>query len=183
MKKLIETIVTIDPGYSGAIVIYSKDDFQILKNDNRRTFTQIFETLKQIKSNYENIMVFIEKVGMFKADSNEDGKRFNINKMVIHYNNFLNALDVLKIPYLKVSAQKWQRYLNLYKKGEDKKERKNRYKAYSQGIFKNIEVTTINQDALCLVCFAKRLIEYDRSFIDEFGNNIDQLKEIDYVQN
>ena len=109
MKKLIETIVTIDPGYSGAIVIYSKDDFQILKNDNRRTFTQIYETLKQIKSNYENIMVFIEKVGMFKADSNDDGKRFNINKMVIHYNNFLNALDVLKIPYLKVSAQKWQR--------------------------------------------------------------------------
>ena len=181
MKKLIETFVTVDPGLSGAIVIYTKDDIQIM--DNRKTFSEIIEKFREIKVKYKNIIICIEKVGIWKSDLTDNpGKVFGTQKLTLNYNNYLNAFSALQLPFIKVSSKKWRGYLNLYVKGEDYKQRKMRNKKFAQDKFKSIKVTTQNQDALCLLYFIKKLHEYDRGYIEEFGVNINRLAPLDYVK-
>ena len=174
MNYNIQTYVTIDPGYSGKIIIYS--DRMIVQVKMPRTFLEIISIFRKIKNKYPNTLVGIEAVQMMPSDINSPGKAFNIQKMVINYKEFINSLDAVKLPYLKISPRKWQGYLNLTVKGEDKKQRKSRFKNYAYFRFPNLQVTNANQDALCILMFLFKIAKEDPVYIAENGVNIDLLE-------
>ena len=173
MKHLVKTYIGIDPGYSGAIAVFYNNEIKTIQNP--RTFPEILKIFREIKSTMPNILIGIEKVGMNPMDMKEGGKAFGIQKMVINYNDFVNALDALQLPYIPIAAQKWQRGLKLYIKGEGKKERKDRYRYFAAENFPMLKVTRRNQDAICIMRYLYELVYYGNSDIMEKTRNYDRL--------
>lgn len=173
MKHLVKTFVAIDPGYSGTIAVFHDNKIEIINNP--RTFPEIIDIFRRIKTTMPNVYIGIEKVGMNPADLNEPGKAFGIQKMVINFNDFLNAFDALQLPYIKIPPKKWQYGLKLYVKGEDKKQRKDRYKKYAIDNFQMIKVTRKNQDTLCILRYLYQLVHYGNPDIAKHTVNYDRL--------
>ncbi len=148
-----DVIIGIDPGLSnGGIAIYSPNrKTETLKM--ARTTKELWELLFPYSK--EKTFVILEKVNSFRDDTDIPGKRFGIEKLVLNYEAIKNVLELLDIPYLLVHPASWQKELFLVKKGEDKLERKKRFKTVAQGKFKETKVTLWNADALLLVLLGK----------------------------
>ena len=148
-----DVIIGIDPGLSnGGIAIYSP---------NRKTET--FKMVKTVKELWELLFpyskektfVVLEKVNSFRDDTDTPGKRFGIEKLVNNFEAIKNVLELLDLPYLLVHPVSWQKELFLTQKGEDKLDRKRRFKSVAGSKFKDTKVTLWNADALLLVLLAK----------------------------
>lgn len=158
----IHKVIAIDPGLSGAVAIFSNDGPNIVTH-NMPDDKDLFELLQ---ANKENSFCFIEKVSSFVSDDDQKGKKFGIQKMLANYEKLVYTLKISGIPYIEVHPATWQGYLNLRVKGEDKRNRKLRYKKFAESHYP-VKVTLKNADALCLVEFGRRKLAFDQKWVRE----------------
>lgn len=144
-----DVIIGIDPGASGGIAVWRPNAVPVTVKIPK-SINEIVKYLEYWKE-VGNVLVFLEKVQMFRSD--DQGKQFRINAMLAGYERLKNALEVAGIPFVPVHPMSWQSYLKLRKKGEFKKVRKERYKSVAQEWFPEVKVTLWNCDALLLVAF------------------------------
>jgi predicted nuclease with RNAse H fold len=166
---VIETVIGIDPGASGGIAVWTPNT--ITKTVKMpKNILEMCEYLKYIQGIHKNPLAFLEKVQMFHSDSSSDnyGKQFGIGKLLEQAKEVKDALKILGIPYISVHPMTWQSYLHLRRKDDkSKQKRKNRYKEAAQNMFQDCKVTLWNSDALLLVEFGRRKINYDLNWIKE----------------
>ena len=187
MKKY-STILGIDPGVSGGLAVYSIYKQTIFAgkmptykidtakktargNFKKRTLTDVpilQDRLKDYKQE-GNVICFIEKVQSHKSDTDENpGKRFQIDKMLANYESIKACLSLFDIDYVEVHPLSWQSYLNLKKlKGEQPKDRKNRYKEVAQQWFPTVKVNKAVADALIMCRFGFMKLNHDRDWVEQ----------------
>lgn len=177
MKELnIDCIIGIDPGASGGLAMWTPNsDVKIAKMPkDLMDLRAYFEYAKEIA---KNPIVFVEKVQMRPDDilpaSSPDehkanmGKAYRIQKMLEGFQKLKTIIEFADIPYIQVHPMSWQSYLHLRKKGEDKKDRKNRYKAAASEYYPKIKATLWNSDALLLLHFGRTKKQNDSQWILE----------------
>jgi len=167
-----QTLITIDPGASGGIAVFTRNGVQAVKMP--KSVAEMNDYFQYINNTYENVVVFIEKVQAYISDDAEPGKKFAINKMLANYQQILTVVKLCGFRYVEVYPISWQTTMGLKIKGEDetKTERKNRYKDFAQNIFPELKVTLQTSDALCLIQFALLKIENDMGWIRERLQNV-----------
>jgi hypothetical protein len=161
-----DTILGIDAGLSnGGIAIYRKGT-PVKAIRMPKSFDDICEVLRYYKSISSNPIAFIEQVQLYKEDN--FGKQFGIMKMLNNLKECQNACSGLGIPFIKVFPITWQTYLGLRRPDDkDKHDRKDRYKEAAQGYFKEIKVTLWNADALLLIVFGLKKIQFEPGWVIE----------------
>jgi hypothetical protein len=172
------TIVTIDPGASGGIAVFSNGRIQAVAMPS--DVNEMNSYFQYLNSTYEDIFVFIEKVQAYGKDDDEPGKKFAINKMLANYQQVLTVVKLCGFRFVEVYPVSWQTSLGLKmpkSEGEETKtQRKNRYKEYAQNCFPELKVNLKTSDALCLVQFALVKIQNDIGWIRERIQNETQSK-------
>lgn len=162
----MRTIVTIDPGASGGIVIYHEGKATAVKMP--KDVYDMENYFRHIRETYSDVIVFVEKVQAFGDDDDEPGKKFAINKMLANYQQLLTIIKLASFDLVEVYPVTWQSVLGFKKiKGETKTDRKRRYKEVAQDLFPEVKVNLNISDALCLVHFAKIKYKYDISWIEQ----------------
>lgn len=159
-----ETVVGIDAGANGAIVIWNAQQHEIIRME--KSLTGISHIMERIKTKPYPVCI-IEKVQMRPSDLQVAGKAFGIQKMIKNYTELVASLHHYHIPYIEVYPATWQSYLRLSRKSfETKGERKNRYKAVAQKLVaKEYKVSLWNADALLIAEFGRRKMEFDYSWL------------------
>lgn len=163
-KSKIDSIIGIDPGLSGAISTYRNNQTESINMP--RTIQELNEQFKQLRSESEHPICFLEKVQLFDTDNNR-GKQFRIQKMLQQFRDLENCLILNNIPYIEVHPIKWQNKLNLRIKGEEKPERKKRYKEIAQTYHPEIKVTLKKCDSLLILRFGRVMLSNDINWINE----------------
>lgn len=148
----IETFIGIDPGQGGGIASYSeRSGLKVVKMPDDQAMIDYFKYLKETS---RNPMVFVERVSAFGSDTDvQDGKRFRIDVMLANFAKLKILLLQAGLPYVQVSPAVWQKTLNLRLAGEEKKERKERYKRAASKYFPQLKATLWNADAVCILQF------------------------------
>lgn len=161
----IDVIIGIDPGKSGGIAIYvnSSKTMKVVKMPD--TTKKLSDYLNHVKETYGTALCFIEKVSSWTTDKNEGGKSFGIEKMMANYTQLKTVLTLCEIPFVQVHSRTWQGTLNLIKKGESKKDRKNRYKLAASTHYPNLKATLWNADAVCVMHFGRIKLSNDVNWV------------------
>lgn len=153
----IDLICGIDPGSAGGLAIWRPNCKTEVKKMPKELMDlrDYFEYLKTI---CESPVIFLEKVQLHHGDMGADvpGKAFNIQKMLQGFEKLKVIIEVCEIPFILVHPMSWMSYLNLRKKGEDKKDRKNRFKAAAGAYYPEIKTTLWNSDALLIMHFGRK---------------------------
>lgn len=142
----MKTILGIDPGQSGAMVLLNEmGKIQTITN-MPQTPMDILETIESMNPD----VCYIEDVG-----HGMPGQSSKATATFARHNGHIEmALLALKIPTIKVIPSKWQKSFTLTsKKGESKTSHKNRIKAWSQRMFPSVKVTLKNSDALAIAYY------------------------------
>lgn len=142
----MKTILGIDPGKTGALVLLNQHgEIQILVK-MPETPMDILETIEAMSPD----VCYIEDVGQGMP-----GQSSKATATFARHNGHLEmALLALKVPTIKVTPAKWQKALSLLsKKGEEKRSHKNRIKAWSQQRYPDAKVTLANADALAIATY------------------------------
>lgn len=165
------TIIAIDAGANGGIAIHRTDNpVQVIKMPRE------LKTLQSILDDYnDDAVVFVEKIGFRPDDIHGQsglGKAFRIQRMIANYEQLKATIILSGIPFVEVHPLKWQSTLHLAKKGEEKAERKRRYKELAQELFPYIKVTLWNADALLILQFAHHIITCDKKWLKNKMQNI-----------
>lgn len=166
----IDCIIGIDPGAGGGIAVKKNDDpVKVYKMPkDLRDLTTLFQHYKEIS---EHPIVFIEKVQLRPDDVNSAdaganfGKAIRIQQMMQNFQKLKDLVEFADIPYVQVHPMSWQSFLKLRKKGEERQDRKNRYKRFAQDIFPEVRSTLWNADALLLVQFGRKKKAIDQNWI------------------
>lgn len=137
------TILGIDPGQSGALVLLNE-------SGKIQTMINMPETPMDILQSIEEMdpdICYLEDVGQGMPGQSSSATA----KFARHNGHLEMALLALRIPTIKVTPGKWQKSLSLLsKKGEEKKDHKNRIKAFSQRTYPEAKVTLKNADAIAI---------------------------------
>lgn len=140
------TILGIDPGQSGAMVLINENgQIQIMVN-MPDTPMDILETIEAMSPS----VCYLEDVGHGLPGQSSSATA----KFARHNGHLEMALLALKIPTVKILPNKWQKTLGLSSKKnkegkkEEKRDHKNRIKAWAQLTFPTAKVTLHNADAL-----------------------------------
>ena len=168
MKNLsINCIIAIDPGASnGGICVYRPNE-QTKCVRMPRDLRDLSDFIKYYKSITKPI-VFVEKLNVRVDDAEENrGKLFRIQKMLANFEQIKTILALLDIPFVLVHPMKWQNTLKLRKAGsnEEKSERKARYKRVAQDLYKGVNVTLWNADALLIMHFGRYVLQNEIDWI------------------
>lgn len=148
----MSTILGIDPGNNGGIAILDGYSAKVYKMP--QTFTEIYNTLKEIKAVYHDIRCCLEDVGQGMP-----GQSSKATATFARHNGHLEmALYALEIPSEKVKPSKWEKFFSNTigtSKGKTKTEWKNMLKSEAQRRYPNINVTLWAADALLIADYAK----------------------------
>ncbi len=162
--KKVDLIISIDPGLSGAISTYRN---KITESINMpRSIQELNDFFKDLMLKWKHPICFLEKVQLFDTDNNL-GKQFRIQKMLQQFRDLENALILNKIPYIEIHPAKWQTKLNLKIKGEEKPQRKKRYKELAQKFHPELKSTLKNCDSLLILRFGRIMLSNDINWINE----------------
>lgn len=139
-------ILGIDPGQSGAMVLINEDCKIQMMVKMPDTPMDILETIESMNPD----ICYLEDVGQGMPGQSSKATA----KFARHNGHLEMALLALKIPTVKILPSKWQKSLSLLsRKGEEKRDHKNRIKAWSQGMFPEAKVTLTNSDALAIAYY------------------------------
>lgn len=142
----MKTILGIDPGQSGALVLIDETGQIKTVCSMPETPMDIFETIGSMNPD----ICYLEDVGQGMPGQSSKATA----KFARHNGHLEMALLALRISTIKILPSKWQKALGLLtKKGESKTSHKNRIKAWSQRTFPQIKVTLKNADALAIAYF------------------------------
>lgn len=151
-------VIAIDPGASGGIAVYYND------------FTSAYKMPKDIGElpaflehwrEIANPVVFVEKLSVRPDDISVNsgganmGKLYRIQKMMANYEALKAVITFSHLDMVQVHPLTWQSGLKIRKAGEDKPERKKRYKEIAQVRYPSIKVTMANCDALLILDYAR----------------------------
>lgn len=155
------TIIGIDPGTSGGIAVYSEDGMETFNMPD--TFTDIFDLLRQIRSDHEELPGFGEVVAVLEdVGKGIPGQSSKATATFARHNGHLEmALYALGIKSIKVTPQKWQKhYSNTVgsSKGKTKTEWKNILKNEAKRRYPELKITLNTADAVLIA-------EYGRSVL------------------
>lgn len=158
MELKIDTIIGIDPGANGGIAIYRNGEVKTIKMPKNVTdLKELLEYYKEIG----NAIVFIEKLSVrpddiaVTDDKANMGKLFRIQKMIANFEQLKTTIAVTETPYVQVHPMKWQNALKLRIKGEEKADRKKRYKDVASTLYGGVKITMWNADALLIMHFGR----------------------------
>lgn len=160
--------IAIDPGRSaGGIVLDKNGVVTVYKMPDSLERFNLF--LQENITEPENTLCFIEKLSMWRSDNNQPGMQFQIQKMLAHFEQLKAALSFNKIETIQITAQSWQKGLNLVLKGakEEKPARKKRYKECAQVWYPSFKVSLWNSDALLIHRFMRVKMQTDQRWIFE----------------
>lgn len=126
---------------------------------------QYFQHIKDISV---NPIIFLEKVQL-RADDIKDnpGKAFRIQNMLMDFQRLKDYIEIVGIPYVLVHPMSWQATLKLRKQGEEKKDRKNRYKSVAEYYYPNVKATLWNADAILIMHSGRVKLEYDPTWVKQ----------------
>lgn len=167
-----KTIIAIDPGASGGIAVYSKG--KAVTHKMPKGVAALNQLIQSVQKDYENIIVFIEKVQAYAAGKGDDapGKKFGINKMLKNYSELITVITLNGLPYIEAYPVSWQSTLGLSMRrpkhiefSKWKTHRKNTYKAFAQERYPYLKVILSDADALCILEFAKEKLINDAGWV------------------
>lgn len=152
-------VIGIDPGAAGGIAVWTEGNltkvYKMPKN-----ITDLRQLIQHFKAIHTTI-VFMEKVQLRPDDMITPGKAFRIQSMLRSYQKLKDMVEVEDVPLIEVHPMTWQSYLNLRIKREEKKDRKNRYKAAAQNYYPECNVTLWSADALLVMHFGRKKLSFD----------------------
>ena len=171
MNRLdFDCICGIDPGSNGGIAVWRPNQpLQTIKMP--KDLSELRGYLQYIKEITKSPIVFLEKVQL-RADDVKDnpGKAFRIQQLLMAFQRLKDYIEVENIPYVQVHPVTWQSFLKLRKKGEEKKERKDRYKMAAGHYYPNVKPTLWNADALLIMHFGRLKCKNDPDWVSENVN-------------
>lgn len=156
----VRTIIGIDPGASGGIAVWQNG--KIATDKMPKDITELVSILDFYKQS--NPIIFLEKVQVRPDDASIEngkvnmGKIYRIQKMLANFESLKTAISLSGIPFCLVHPMKWQARLCLRVQGEERTERKKRYKEVAQKLYPYAKVTMQTCDAVLLVEFGKAML-------------------------
>lgn len=159
----INVVIGIDPGHNGGIAIYIPGE-QIKTIKMPKDIRDLRDLLQYYADTY-NPIIFLEKVSIRQDDINMTGenrkaamgKLFRIQNMMANYEHLKAIIESCEIPYIMVHPMKWMNTLNLRIKGEEKTERKKRFKEVASNMY-HINATMWSADAILIMTFGRRVL-------------------------
>lgn len=145
-------ILGIDPGKGGGLCFrHSKGNWIV---NMPETTEKMYGFANDMKRDYGNYVVFIEKVQMWLSDqdSENQGKAFRVAKMLANYEQLLTVLKIVGVPIIEVYPRTWQKTL-VEKYGCKPKtftNPKNAWKLFAVEKYNNPKITLKTGDACCI---------------------------------
>ena len=166
IEQKYDCVIGIDPGSNGGIAVWKSEDPKIETITMPKNIADLRIYLQHIKSIRKNPIVFIEKVQLRSDDVNQyPGKAFRIQQLLMAFQQLKDYIAIEGIPYVQVHPITWQAYLKLRKAKEEKKDRKNRYKAAAGHYYPTVKPTLWNADAILIMHFGRLKIQNDPNWV------------------
>lgn len=170
MEIKIDCIIAIDAGAQGGIAVFRPNEpVQVVKMP--KDYQDVMAYINYYKE-ISNPIVFLEKLNVrpddVKADENGNvnmGKLYRIQKMMANFEALKVMIEVCDVPFVLVHPMKWQSVLKLRIKGEEKADRKKRYKDVAQSLYPATKATMWNCDALLIMHFARKVLANDLEWV------------------
>lgn len=142
-------IIGIDPGKNGGISVYTCDENRIIESVKMpETMQELYSMLYSYKY---NSVCYLERVQGIPG--NGAAGMFNFGRGFGHLEM---ALLALKIPYVEVTPQKWQKALQLGHKGtKTATQWKNKLKERAEQLYPGVKVTLSVADSLLIVEYGR----------------------------
>ena len=160
----VDCIIAIDPGASnGGICVFRSKRIPecVHMPKDLRDLRDYIAYYKE----FTNPIVFVEKLNVRVDDAEENrGKLFRIQKMLANFEQIKTVLTLLDVPFVLVHPMKWQNTLKLRSK-EEKSKRKARYKRVAQNLYRCVDVTLWNADALLIMHFGRYVLQNDMDWV------------------
>lgn len=171
-----DKIIGIDTGIGGGFAISWRSNVGTCKmpvktiekkgkNKNELDIIAIQKLFTEQSEGYSPV-IFIEKVQGWLSDTDTNaGKRFNIQKMVANYEALKSIIVLSGIPFVEVTPQGWQSYLNVGIKGAKKAERKKQYIKSAQKWYPSIKIAGWNADAVLIMRYGAMKCQLDKDWV------------------
>lgn len=160
---MVDTIIGIDPGAQGGIAVWKKDSPKIITAKMPKDVQELLDFLDYYSGSGHPLLM-LEKVQVRPDDAAVEGgavnmgKIYRIQKMLANFEHLRAVIDLSGIPYCLVHPMKWQARLCLRQKGEQKADRKKRYKEVAQKLYPDVKATMWNCDAILLMEFGRAML-------------------------
>ena len=180
-KLKINCVIGIDPGASGGIAIFIPGA-KVKTVKMPKEISDLRDFFAYYKENYEAI-IFLEKLSVRPDDVSVEGgsranmgKLYRIQQMMANFEHLKAMAESSGIPYVLCHPMTWQTKLKLRLHGqkEEKADRKRRYQAHAAQLYKGVNVTLWNADALLIMHFGRWALVNEPKWVKE------QLPEREY---
>jgi len=141
MIEEFDTILTIDCGVNGAVVVQFPDKSIIIEK-----LAVSFEDLSKQFESYSGV-AFVEHQHLRKSDC-VSGRWHNIHKLCMHYQRIKDSLECNGLKVVEVTPQEWQ--IQFFLQSKNYLDRKKELKLKATKEFPDVKVTGWNQDALLM---------------------------------
>lgn len=171
MELDFDRIIGIDPGVAGGIAVHTEGmPVTVWKMPREAsTLAEIFAACRDGR----RPVAFIEKVNVrpddvsVRGNKADVGKLYRIQRMLSNYEAMKALLEASGIPFVMVHPSRWQTALGIRKYREEKRARKNRYKAVASSLYGNdVDVTLWNADALLIMHFGLLAVEKSPKWVE-----------------
>ena len=169
--KNFDAIIGIDPGAAGGIAYSHNGIVKCVKMP--KDLNDILQLINYLKT-ISTPIVFIERLTIRPDDVSVQGakanmgKMYRIQKMMQSFEHLKALMEVSDVPYCLVTPMKWQSGLRV--KGEEKADRKRRFKNMAAQLYPEIKPTLWNADALLIMRFGINAIENEPKWMKEHIN-------------
>ena len=165
MNLNFDCIIGCDPGVNGGLAIWRPNQpLQTIKMP--KDLSELRSYLKYIKEITKNPIVFLEKVQLRPDDITDNpGKAFRIQQLLMAFQTMKDYIEVEGVPYVMMHPMVWQSTLKLRKQAEDKRERKNRYKAAAEHYYPGLKATLWNADAVLIMHAGRVKLQYEPQWV------------------
>ena len=173
--KIYNTIIAIDPGISGGIVVWSNLKKSIycanmpvhkVKKKNETNVAEISRIIRENQADPRvNLLIIIEQVNLRPSDQDTPGKIFRMQKLMANYDSLKSVFKVHEVDFVEVVPHYWQKQLNL---GKDK----NQNKEYTQKMYPQVKFNLKTGDAGCILIFCRLKLKNDPNWVKEKLKNL-----------
>ncbi len=155
MTDNYDCIIGIDPGAAGGLAMWT--DSRLLTSPMPKDMAKVADFLDYAKDNYKKPIVFIEKINI-RRDDLFGGKVFRIQHMIENLANLKAMISLSGLPMVEIHPATWQTRLRLRIAGEQKTDRKRRYKEIATSLCPQLKVTMKNCDAILIMLCGVQIV-------------------------
>lgn len=151
------TVLGIDPGLSGGIVVYQLDFGVTATHKMPETEMDVWELFESISLRHSknSVTAYVEKITGFVGGKGPPGSKMFV--MGANYGGLRMACLGNAIRLVEVTAPTWQKALGIPKKdkADSQTKWKNLLKGKAQQLFPNLKITLAFSDALLIAEYGK----------------------------